>query len=185
MLDEIKKETEQRMAKVVESLKTDLGKIRTGRANTGLIEHLSVDYYGTRTPLGQVAAIAVGDARSLTVTPWDKGVISAVEKAILESGLGLNPVTAGQTIRIPLPPLTEERRKELGKIARTEGENAKVAIRNVRRDSNGHLKELTKKKEMSEDDEKRGQEYVQKSTDHFIAEVDKIVAAKEREILAI
>lgn len=185
MLDKIKKDTELRMAKTLEALKTDLAKIRTGRANTSLIEHIPVDYYGTKKPLNQVATVGVGDARNLTVTPWEKGLVSAVEKAIMEAGLGLNPVTAGQMIRVPLPPLTEERRKELGRVARTEGENAKVAIRNVRRDSNQHLKDLLKKKDVSEDEEKRAQDLVQKSTDHFIAEVDKLVAAKEREILAV
>jgi len=185
MLDKIKKDTELRMTKTLEALKADLGKLRTGRANTALNEHVQVDYYGSKKPLNQVASVGVSDARNLTVTPWEKGLINAVEKAIMEAGLGLNPVTAGQTIRVPLPPLTEERRKELGRVARTEGENAKIAIRNVRRDSNQHLKDLLKKKEVSEDEEKRAQDLVQKSTDHFIAEVDKLVAAKEREILAI
>lgn len=185
MIEQVKKDTDVRMAKSLESLKTNLAKIRTGRANTALIETLQVEYYGNRTPLTQVAAVGVGDARTLTVTPWDKGAVQAIEKAILESGLGLNPVTAGLTIRIPLPPLTEERRKDLGRLARAEGEEAKVAIRAVRRDSNAHLKDLVKKKELSEDDEKRAQEAVQKSTDHFIAEVDKMVAAKERDILAV
>lgn len=185
MIEQVKKDTEGRMAKSLESLKTNLAKIRTGRANTALIENIQVDYYGNRSPMNQVAAVGVGDARTLTVTPWDKGAVHAIEKAILESGLGLNPVTAGLTIRIPLPPLTEERRKDLSRLARAEGEEAKVAIRAVRRDSNTHLKELIKKKELSEDDEKRGQDIVQKSTDHFIAEVDKIVAAKERDILAV
>lgn len=185
MLDRIKKDTELRMQKTIDALKGDLGKIRTGRANTGLVEHVQVDYYGSRVPLSQVATIGVGDARSLTITPWEKNLVPAVEKAILESGLGLNPVTAGQTIRVPLPPLTEERRKELGRFARNEGEAAKVAVRNVRRESNAQIKDLVKKKEMSEDDEKRAQDLVQKSTDHFIAEVDQLVAAKEREILEI
>ncbi|MHB1514139.1 MAG: ribosome recycling factor [Acidiferrobacteraceae bacterium] len=185
MLERVKKDTELRMQKTIEVLKADLGKIRTGRASTGLIEHVQVEYYGARVPLSQVATIAVGDARNLTITPWEKGVVPAVEKAILECGLGLNPVTAGQTIRVPLPPLTEERRKELGRLARHEGESAKVSVRNVRRDSNNHLKELLKKKEISEDDEKYAQDIVQKITDHFIAEVDRLVAAKEHEILAI
>ncbi|MHB1950289.1 MAG: ribosome recycling factor [Acidiferrobacteraceae bacterium] len=185
MLDKIRKDTELRMQKTVDALKAELGRIRTGRASTGLVEHVQVEYYGSRVPLSQVASVGVADARSLTITPWEKNLVPAVEKAILESGLGLNPVTAGQTIRVPLPPLTEERRKELGRLARAEGESAKVAVRNVRRDSNAHVKELVKRKEMSEDDEKRAQDLIQKSTDRFIAEVDQLVAGKEREILEI
>lgn len=183
--DQIKKDAEARMAKSIESLKADLIKIRTGRANTGLLDHIHVDYYGNRTPLNQVANVGVADARTLSVTPWEKNMVSVVEKAILESGLGLNPVTSGQTIRVPLPALTEERRKELGKLVRTEGENAKVAIRNIRRDANTHLKDLVKKKLVSEDEEKRAQDAVQKTTDRFIGEVDKLIGAKEQEIMEI
>lgn len=185
MIEKIKKDTEMRMAKSIDALKADLGKIRTGRAQTGLLEHVQVEYYGNKTPLNQVANVAVADARTLTVTPWEKNMIAPIEKAIMEAGLGLNPVTSGQTIRVPLPALTEERRRELGKLVRTEGENAKIAIRNVRRDANTQLKELVKKKEASEDEEKRAQDAVQKATDRFIAEVDKLVAAKEQEMMAI
>lgn len=185
MIENIKKDAEARMAKSIEALKTDLGKIRTGRAQTGLLDHVQVDYYGNKTPLSQVANVGVADARTLTVTPWEKTMVAPIEKAIMESGLGLNPVTSGQTIRVPLPALTEERRRELGKIVRTEGENAKIAIRNVRRDANTQLKELVKKKQVSEDDEKRAQDAVQKSTDRYTAEVDKLVAAKEQEMMAI
>jgi len=184
-LTQTSKDAETRMVKSIDALKTDLGKIRTGRAHAGLLDHVQVDYYGTRSSLNQVANISVGDARSLTVTPWDKGMLQAIEKAIQESGLGLNPAAAGQTIRVPLPALTEERRKELGKVVRTEGENAKIAIRNIRRDCITHLKELLKKKEISQDDEKRALDVVQKLTDRFTAEVDKLVAAKEHDIMAV
>ncbi len=185
LIPKISKDAETRMIKSIDALKTDLGKIRTGRAHAGLLDHVQVDYYGTRSPLSQVANISVGDARSLTVTPWDKGMLQAIEKAIQESGLGLNPAAAGQTIRVPLPALTEERRKELGKVVRTEGENAKIAIRNIRRDCITHLKELLKKKEISQDDEKRALDAVQKLTDRFTAEVDKLVATKEQDIMAV
>jgi ribosome recycling factor len=185
MIEQIKKDAEARMAKSIEALKTDLAKIRTGRASTGLLEHVHVDYYGTKMPLNQVANVGVGDARTLVVTPWEKTMVQPIEKAIMESGLGLNPVTSGQTIRVPLPPLTEERRKELGKLVRTEGENAKIAIRNIRRDSNTHLKDLVKKKQISEDDEKRAEEVVQKATDRFIGEVDKLVHAKEQDLMEV
>lgn len=184
-LDQIKKDAEARMAKSLEALKTDLGKIRTGRAHAGLLDHVRVDYYGTKTPLNQLANISTADARTLTVTPYDKGSLSAIEKAIRESDLGLNPAAAGQTLRVPLPALTEERRRELTKHVHKEGENAKIAIRNVRRDSNQHLKEQLKKKLITEDDDKRAEDAVQKMTDRSIAEVDKLVAAKEREIMQI
>jgi len=184
-IDQIKKDAEDRMSKSVESLKADLGKIRTGRAHAGLLDHVKVDYYGTMTPLNQMANVGVGDARTLTVTPWDKGMVQAIEKAIRESDLGLNPATAGQIIRVPLPQLTEERRKELCKHVRTEGEGAKVAIRNVRRDANHHLKEMLKKKLITEDDDKRSEEIVQKATDRYIAEVDKLVVAKEGDIMQV
>ena len=183
MIDNIKKDAEARMAKSIEALKTDLAKIRTGRASTGLLEPIQIDYYGNKAPLSQVANVNVSDARTLTITPWDKGMVSAIEKAILEANLGLNPVTSGQMIRVPLPALTEERRKELGKLVRGEGENAKIAIRNVRRDSNTHLKDLLKKKEVAEDEEKRAQEAIQKFTDRFTAEVDKVVAVKEKDLM--
>ncbi len=185
MIEKIKKEAEARMSKSVDALKGELTKVRTGRANTALLDHVHVDYYGAKTPLNQVANVAVADARTLTVTPWDRSMVGAVEKAILESGLGLNPVTVGQTMRVPMPPLSEERRRELGKVVHKEGEAAKVAIRNIRRDSNTHLKEAVKKKEISEDEEKRAEEAIQKITDRFIAEVDKLVHAKEQDLLEV
>jgi ribosome recycling factor len=179
------KEAEARMHKAIEALKAGLDKIRTGRANPALLEHVMVDYYGSRTPLNQVANVSVGDARTLTVTPWDKGMVQAIEKAIAESGLGLNPAAAGQTIRVPMPVLTEERRKDLGKVVRTEGEAAKVAVRNARRDANNALKESLKKKEFSEDEEKRAQDAIQKLTDRYVADVDRLVDAKAKDLLAI
>jgi ribosome recycling factor len=185
MIDKIKKEAEARMGKSIDALKSELTKIRTGRANTALLDHIYVDYYGAKTPLNQVANVTVADARALTVTPWDRGMVSAVEKAILESGLGLNPVTVGQTMRIPMPPLSEERRRELGKVVHKEGEAAKVAIRNIRRDGNTHLKEAVKKKEISEDEEKRAEEAIQKLTDRFIVDVDKLIHAKEQDLLEV
>lgn len=184
-VEQIKKDAEARMAKSVEALKGDLGKIRTGRAHAGLLDHIRVDYYGTKTPLNQLANISITDARTLTVAPYDKAALSAVEKAIRESDLGLNPAAAGQTLRVPLPALTEERRRDLTKHVHKEGENAKIAIRNVRRDSNQHLKDQLKKKLISEDDDKRAEDAVQKMTDRFIGEVDKLVAAKEKEIMQI
>lgn len=184
-IPKISKDAEARMVKSIDALKQDLGKIRTGRAHPGLLDHVQVDYYGARSPLGQVANINVSDARTLTVTPWDKAMVAAIEKAIQESGLGLNPAVAGQTIRVPLPALTEERRKELGKVVRKEGEEAKVAVRNVRRDALQHLKDALKKKTISEDEEKRAAEAMQKLTDRFVGDADKMVAAKEQELLAI
>ncbi len=180
-----RKDAENRMIKSIEALRAELAKLRTGRANTGLLEHVRVDYYGTPTPISQVATVTVADARTLTVTPWDKNVVPSLEKAIRDAGLGLNPVSAGQAIRVPLPALTEDRRKEMARVVRTEGENGKVAIRNVRRDAMNHLKELLKKKEMAEDEEKRAQDEVQKLTDRYIAEVDKLVAAKEKDLMAL
>ncbi len=185
MIEKIKKEAEARMSKSIDALKSELTKVRTGRANTALLDHVHVDYYGAKTPLNQVANVAVADARTLTVTPWDRSMVGAVEKAILESGLGLNPVTVGQTMKVPMPPLSEERRRELGKVVHKEGEAAKVAIRNIRRDSNTHLKDAVKKKEISEDEEKRAEEAIQKLTDRFIAEVDKLVHAKEQDLLEV
>ena len=185
MVDKTKKDTEARMVKSIEALKADLGKIRTGRAHAGLLDHIQVDYYGAKKPLNQVANISVSDARTLTVTPWDKNLVQAVEKAILESDLGLNPATSGTSIRVPLPTLTEERRKELGKLVRAAGENAKIAIRNIRRDGNNDLKDLLKKKQVSEDDEKRAQDAVQKFTDRFTTEIDKLIAAKEKDLMEI
>lgn len=184
-LNQIKKDADARMAKSVEALKSELGKIRTGRAHAGLLDHVRVDYYGAKTPLNQLANVSVADARTLTVTPYDKSAVAAIEKAIRESDLGLNPAAAGQVLRVPLPPLTEERRRDLTKHVHKEGENAKIAIRNIRRDSNQHLKEQLKKKLITEDDDKRAEDAVQKMTDRFISEVDQLVAAKEREIMQV
>ena len=184
-IPEIQKSAESRMGKSLDALKTDLTKLRTGRANTALLDHLKVDYYGNPTPINQVANVAVADARTLTVTPWEKSMVQVVEKAIIESDLGLNPATAGQTIRIPMPALTEERRKDLAKLARSEGENAKIALRNIRRDANHQLKELLKNKEISEDEDKHAEESVQKITDKYVSEVDKVVADKEKDIMEI
>jgi ribosome recycling factor len=185
MIDEIKQDAKTRMAKSVEALKHELAKLRTGRASTALLDHIKVDYYGTPTPVAQLASVSVADARTLAVQPWDKSVVSAVEKAIRDSDLGLNPATAGEVIRVPLPPLTEERRREMTKLVKSEGENAKVAIRNIRRDANSHLKELVKNKEAAEDEEKRAQDEVQKLTDKYIAEVDQLVEVKEKDIMEI
>ena len=182
---EIRKSTEQKMIKSIEALKHDLAKIRTGRAHAGLLDHIQVDYYGAMVPLSQVAKVGLGDARTITVQPWEKKMVPVVEKAIRESDLGLNPSTSGDLIRVPMPALTEERRKELTKVVRHEGENAKVAVRNLRRDAITHLKEMLKKKEVSEDDEHRAQDDVQKLTDRFIGDIDKIVTEKEKEILTV
>jgi ribosome recycling factor len=183
--EQTKNDAEARMKKSLENLRTELARLRTGRASPALVEHIKVAYYGNPTPLSQVANVGVADARTLTVTPWDKALVPAIEKAILETGLGLNPVTAGQVIRIPLPPLTEERRREMTKLVRAEGENGRVAVRNLRRDANQHLKALLKDKTIAEDDEKRAQEEIQKLTDRYIAEVDKLVTAKEKEIMEV
>lgn len=185
VINKISKDAETRMKKSLDTLKSGLEKIRTGRANVGLLDQIQVEYYGSRAPLTQVANVGVQDARTLTVSPWDKGMVQAIEKAIMESGLGLNPVTSGQVIRVPLPALTEERRKELGKVVRKEGEEAKVAVRNVRRDALQHLKDSLKKKEITEDEDKRAQDAMQKLTDRFVADVDKLVGAKEQELLAM
>src|SRR5512147_1220430 len=182
---EIQKSTEQKMAKSVEALKVDLGKIRTGRAHTGLLDHIQVDYYGSPMPLNQVAGVSLADARTITVQPWEKKMIPVVEKAIRDSDLGVNPATSGDVIRIPMPPLTEERRRELAKLVKHEGENAKVAVRNVRRDAITHLKDLLKKSEVSEDEEKRAQDEVQKMTDKAIADIDRLVAEKEKDVMSV
>jgi ribosome recycling factor len=185
MIDDIKKDATTRMAKSVESLGHDLAKIRTGRAHPGLLDHIMVNYYGTETPLKQVAQVNVEDARTLSITPWERSMIQAVEKAILTSDLGLNPNTAGTVIRVPMPALTEERRRDLVKVVRQEGEQAKVSIRNVRRDANAELKGLVKEKLISEDDERRGIEIIQKLTDKYIKEVDAAVEKKESDMMAI
>jgi len=185
MISDIKKDAESRMKKSVEALKGELTKLRTGRAHPSLLEHITVDYYGSNVPLSQVGNIGVEDARTLTITLWEKNMVQVVEKAILTSDLGLNPATSGTVLRIPMPPLTEERRRELIKVVRHEGEGAKVAIRNIRRDANNDLKELLKAKEISEDDERRGQDEVQKLTDRYIVEVDKALEAKEKDLMEI
>ncbi len=185
MIDDILKDAEQRMQKSIESMRSELAKIRTGRASPALIDHLQVDYYGNPTPINQVANISVQDARTLAVQPWEKNMVPVVERAILEANLGLNPVTAGDVIRIPMPPLTEDRRKELVKVASAEGENGKVAVRNIRRDANTDLKNLQKEKEISEDEEKGGNDRVQKLTDTYVAQIDEIVKEKETEILTV
>ena len=185
MINDIKQESEKRMKKTIESLQIDMAKVRTGRASAGFLDHVQVDYYGTLTPLTQVASITSSDSRTLLVTPWEKAMIAAIEKAILTSDLGLNPATAGSAIRVPMPPLTEERRKELIKVVRNEGEQAKVSIRNIRRDANNQLKDLVKDKSISEDDERRAGEVVQKLTDKYIAEVDAVLAQKEKELMVI
>ncbi len=183
--NEIIKDAESRMKKSVEAIREDMAKIRTGRASTAILDHLKIAYYGNPTPLNQVASVSVADARTLTVTPWDKSIVPIIEKAILESDLGLNPATAGEVIRIPIPPLTEERRVEMTKLVRAEGENGKVAIRNIRRDANHHLKELLKSKEIAEDEEKKALDDTQKLTDRYVEQVDKLVADKEVEIMEV
>ncbi|HEX3897208.1 MAG TPA: ribosome recycling factor [Rudaea sp.] len=185
MLNDIKSDAQQRMSKSVDALKHDLQRLRTGRASTALIEHLKVNYYGSDVPITQVANVAVADARSITITPWEKNMVQAVEKSILASDLGLNPTTAGTVIRINLPALTEERRKELSKHVAHEGENAKVAIRNVRRDAMQHVKELLKDKKITEDEERRAEDEVQKLTDKFVKDVDGVVKTKEDELMAL
>jgi len=185
MIEDIRKDAEQRMKKSIEALKTELAKIRTGRAHVSILDHITVEYYGGEVPLSQVAKLNVEDARTLTVTPWEKDMVGKVEKAIMMSDLGLNPSTAGNVIRVPMPMLTEERRRDLVKVVRHEGENAKVAIRNIRRDANGDFKTLLKEKEISEDEERRAEEAVQKLTDTFVAEVDALVEAKEKELMEV
>ena len=171
------------MSKSLDSLRTELAKIRTGRAHPSLLEHVQVDYYGSQVPISQAANVSIEDARTLAVTAWDKSMVQTLEKAILKSDLGLNPVTAGTIIRIPLPPLTEERRVSLGKVVHHEGENAKIAIRNIRRDANHHLKELLKNKEISEDDDHRSEQAIQQLTDSHVKQVDEVVAVKEQELM--
>ncbi len=182
---DVKKNTEQKMHKSIETLKADLAKVRTGRAHTGILDHIHVDYYGNPTQLSQVANVTLIDARTIGVQPWEKKMVAVVEKAIRESDLGLNPSTHGDMIRVPTPPLTEERRKEMVKLVKSEGEDAKIAVRNIRRDANESLKKLLKDKAVSEDDERRAQDEVQKLTDKFVAEIDKIMAEKEKEILTV
>ena len=185
MITEIKKGAEQKMAKTIEALKVDLGKVRTGRAHAGILDHVMVDYYGTMTAVPKVANVQLADARTITVQPWEKKLVPAIEKAIRDSDLGLNPASAGDVIRVPMPALTEERRRDLIKVVRHEAENARVAVRNVRRDANEQLKKLLKEHKVAEDDERHAQADVQKLTDRFIAEIDKILHAKEADLLAV
>lgn len=185
MIDDIKSDAATRMGKSVEALGHELAKVRTGRAHPSLLDHIRVSYYGSDVPISQVANINVEDARTLIVTPWEKNMVSLVEKAIMTSDLGLNPMTAGSVIRVPMPPLTEERRRDLTRVVRHEAEGAKVAIRNIRRDANHNLKELVKEKMISEDDEHRGQEIIQKLTDQHIKEVDEALEIKEKELMEI
>jgi len=185
MIEDIKKSAETRMQKSVESLRTDLKRIRTGRAHVSLLDSIMIDYYGTPTQLAQVANISTPDARTLSVSPWEKNLISVIEKAILTSDLGLNPATSSDVIRIPLPPLTEERRKELIKVVKAEGENTRIAIRNIRRDAIGDVKELLKEKKISEDEERKFQEQIQKITDKYVENVEGVLKEKEKELLEI
>ena len=182
---DVKKNSDQRMQKSIETLKADLSKVRTGRAHTGILDHVMVDYYGSPTNITQVANVTLIDARTIGVQPWEKKMLSTIEKAIRDSDLGLNPSSQGDMIRVPTPPLTEERRKEMVKLVKTEGEGAKIAIRNIRRDANESLKKMLKEKECSEDDERRAQDDIQKLTDKFVAEVDKLLAEKEKEVLTV
>lgn len=182
---DVRKSTEQKMSKSIEALRADLAKVRTGRAHTGILDHVQVDYYGALTQLSQVASLTLIDARTIGVQPYEKKMLAVIEKAIREADLGLNPATQGELIRVPTPPLTEERRKEMVKLVKNEAEDAKIAIRNIRRDANEAMKKLVKDKVCSEDDERRGQEDIQKLTDKFVAEVDKQVADKEKEVLTV
>ena len=185
MIADIKKNVEQKMQKSVEALKIDLGKIRTGRAHTGLLDHVMVEYYGNPTPVNQVANITLTDARTIGVQPYEKNMVGPIEKAIRDSDLGLNPATNGDMIRVPMPMLTEERRRDLIKVVKSEGEDAKVAVRNIRRDANEQLKKLLKDKAVGEDEERRAQDDVQKLTDRFVAEIDKALQVKENDLMAV
>ncbi|MDB5812617.1 MAG: ribosome recycling factor [Betaproteobacteria bacterium] len=185
MIADIKKSAEDKMKKTLETLKNDLGKIRTGRAHIGLLDHVMVDYYGTATPINGVANITLLDARTIGVSPWEKKLAPAIEKAIRDSDLGLNPSTMGETVRVPMPALTEERRKDLVKVVHKEGEAARVAVRNIRRDANNHLKDLLKQKKVAEDEERRAQDDVQKLTDRHIGDIDKLLVVKEAELIAV
>lgn len=185
MIEPIKKDAGTRMDKSIESLKLDLSRIRTGRAHPSLLDHVMVDFYGSEVPVGQAANVSNSDSRTLSIQPWDKAMVPVIEKAIINSDLGITPTSAGEVIRISLPPLTEERRKELVKIVKGEGENAKVAIRNIRRDANSSVKKLLNNKEITEDDERRAETDIQKLTDDFVAKVDATIAAKEKELMEV
>ena len=184
-MEELLIDSKDKMQKTIESFQNNLSKIRTGRANTSLLDHISIDYYGTLTLLSQVAAINVADSSTLTIQPYEKNFSAVIEKVIRESDLGLNPVSVGDLIRVPMPPLTEERRKDLIKVVKSDGENSKVSVRNIRRDSNDELKKLIKNKEISEDEERRLQDFIQKNTDMFIAEIDTMIGLKEKDLLTI
>jgi ribosome recycling factor len=185
MIADVKKTAEQKMKKSLESLRNDLSKVRTGRVHAGLLDHITVDYYGTPTPVPQVGNVTLIDARTIGVTPWDKKLGPAIEKAIRDSDLGLNPSSMGEMVRVPMPALTEERRKDLIKVVHKEGENARVAVRNVRRDAIQQLKEMLKKKQVAEDEERRAQDDIQKLTDRFIADIEKVLEAKEADLMAV
>jgi ribosome recycling factor len=185
MINDISKDARDRMGKTVVAFETDLKKLRTGRAHTSLLDHITVEYYGSEVPLSQVANVAVEDSRTLTISPWEKPMVAVIEKAIMSSDLGLNPATAGTLIRVPLPPLTEERRKDMIRVVRGEAEGSRVAIRNIRRDAIGQIKELMKEKMVSEDEEHKGEDDVQKLTDEFVAKIDSVLAEKEKELLEI
>lgn len=185
MLEDVKKDATERMQKCVLSLRNELKRLRTGRAHPGLLEHLRVDYYGSEVPLQQVANVAAEDARTLTITPWEKGMVQVIEKAIMKSDLGLMPATAGTVIRVPMPAMTEERRRDMTKVVRHEAENARVAVRNVRRDVMNELKDMLKEKLLSQDDDRRAQEDIQKLTDKHVAEIDQVLAEKEKELMQV
>ncbi|MXS85100.1 ribosome recycling factor [Nitrosomonas sp. HPC101] len=185
MIADVKKSSEQKMQKSLEALKVDFSKVRSGRPHAGLLDHITVDYYGTPTPIRQLANVTLADARTIGVIPWDKKAFSAIEKAIRDSDMGLNPMTAGEMVRVPMPPLTEERRKDLTKIVRAEAETTRIAMRNIRRDANSQLKELLKDKLIAEDEDRRAQDDIQKLTDRYIVEVDKLLQTKEAELMAV
>jgi ribosome recycling factor len=185
MIEDIKKDARERMGKSVEALKTEMSKIRTGRAHTSLLDHVMVEYYGSEVPINQVANVAVEDSRTLTVTPWEKPMVSVVEKAIMTSDLGLNPSSAGTVIRVPMPPLTEERRRDLVRVVKGEAEQGRVAVRNIRRDANSDLKDLLKEKEISEDEERKAEEEIQKLTDQHVQLIEEVLATKEKELMEI
>jgi ribosome recycling factor len=185
MINDIQKDAADRMQKSVAALSTALAKIRAGRAHTSLLDHVTVPYYGSDVPLSQVASVGIEDSRTITVTPWEKNMVSVVEKAIMTSDLGVNPNSAGMTIRIPIPPLTEERRKDLVKVAKSEAENARIAVRNIRRDANGSLKDLLKDKSISEDEQRGAEEAIQKLTDSTIKQIDEVLAEKETDLMAV
>lgn len=183
MIDDVKKDAEQRMRRSIEALTGEFRRLRTGRASTALLEHITVDYYGSQVPINQVASVTVEDARTLAVSPWERQMVQVVEKAIIDSDLGLNPVTAGNVIRVPLPPMTEERRKELVKVVRAEAETGRISVRNIRRDALGTLKDMLKEKLITEDDDHRAHDEIQKLTDRFVAEIDSVLKDKEVEIM--